>query len=174
MSILCNSCHIKDIKGIFDTQIAHRMISNEINNSDNYYLKNSSISLAMLIKKYCGIEYEIKGEMHNLMSINPYLWKERPINEKLNFYAGNDVIYLPKIYNIICSNIDRKMIKNINVQNIFDECKKYLKYVNINLKIKNFNKTNIQRGTEIQGLIKYNFYLFYFIEIFKIIVFIFN
>ena len=58
----------------------------------------------MLIKEYCGVEYEIKGEMHNLMSINPYLWKERPINEKLNFYAGNDVIYLPKIYNIICSN----------------------------------------------------------------------
>ena len=148
------------------------MISNDTFNYN--FSKNPSISLAMLIKEYCGVEYEIKGEMHNLMSINPYLWKERPINEKLNFYAGNDVIYLPKIYNIICSNVDRKIIKNITVQNIFDECKKYLKYVNINLKIKNFNKTNIQRGTEIQGLIKYNFYLFYFLEIFKIIVSIFN
>ena len=130
------------------------MISNEINNSDNYYLKNSSISLAMLIKKYCGIEYEIKGEMHNLMSQNPYLWKERPISQKLNFYAGNDVIYLPKIYNIICSKCDKKIIKDISVDYIFQECEKYLKYVNINLKIKNFNKTNIQKGTEIEGLIK--------------------
>ena len=130
------------------------MISNEIYNSDNYYLKNSSISLALLIKEYCGIEYEIKGEMHNLMSQNSYLWKERPISQKLNFYAGNDVIYLPKIYNIICSKCDKKIIKDITVENIFDECKKYLKYVNINLKIKNFNKTNIQKGTEIEGLIK--------------------
>ena len=129
------------------------MISNEINNSDNYYLKNSSISLAMLIKKYCGIEYEIKGEMHNLMSQNPYLWKERPISQKLNFYAGNDVIYLPKIYNIICSKCDKKIIKDISVDNIFKECEKYLKYFNIYFKINNFNKTNIQKGTEIEGLI---------------------
>ena len=130
------------------------MISNEIFSYNNFNLKNSSISLAMLIKEYCGFEYEIKGEMHNLMSHNPYLWKERPISQKLNFYAGNDVIYLPKIYNIICSKCDKKIIKDISFENIFDECKKYLKYVNINLKIKNFNKTNIQKGTEIEGLIK--------------------
>jgi ribonuclease D len=128
------------------------MISNDTFNYN--FSKNSSISLAMLIKEYCGVEYEIKGEMHNLMSQNPYLWKERPISQKLNFYAGNDVIYLPKIYNIICSKCDKKIIKDISVDNIFKECEKYLKYVNINLKIKNFNKTNIQKGTEIEGLIK--------------------
>ena len=148
------------------------MISNDIYNLNNK--NNSSISLAMLIKEYCGIEYEIKGEMHNLMSHNPYLWKERPISRKLNFYAGNDVIYLPKIYDIICDNCDRKIIKNVTVENIFDECKKYLKYVNINLKIKNFNKTNILKGTEIQGLIKYIIFYLFYLEIFKIIVFLFN
>ena len=146
------------------------MISNDIYNLNNK--NNSSISLAMLIKEYCGIEYEIKGEMHNLMSNNPYLWKERPISRKLNFYAGNDVIYLPKIYDIICDNCDRKIIKNVTVENIFDECKKYLKYVN--MKIKNFNKTNILKGTEIQGLIKYIIFYLFYLEIFKIIVFIFN
>ena len=60
------------------------MISNDTFNYN--FSKNPSISLAMLIKEYCGVEYEIKGEMHNLMSHNPYLWKERPISRKLNFY----------------------------------------------------------------------------------------
>lgn len=48
----------------------------ESNNNTQYNRnRNSSIALAVLIKEYLNIEYEIKGEMHNLMSSNPYLWK---------------------------------------------------------------------------------------------------
>lgn len=45
------------------------------NKAFNNRSKNTSIALADLIKVYLNIEYEIKGEMHNLMSSNPYLWK---------------------------------------------------------------------------------------------------
>ena len=134
--------------------------------------KNASISLAALYKQYLNIEYELKGEMHSLMTKNPYLWKTRPLSDKLNFYAGNDVLYLPKIFDIIYMRLSRKNnnnsnnnnngqfnykkrnCSNLNIDNIFNECKKYLSYVKINLNIKNFNKTNIQQHTILQGLIK--------------------
>ena len=88
------------------------------------------------------------------MTKNPYLWKTRPLSDKLNFYAGNDVLYLPKIFDIIYMRLSRKNnnnngqfnykkrnYSNLNIDNIFSECKKYLSYVKINLNIKNFNKT---------------------------------
>ena len=154
LSLLYNLCSIKDLKGIFDTQIAHRMCYDDYSYRNGFGTKNSSISLAMLIKNYLNIEYEIKGEMHNLMAQNPYLWKTRPLTDKLNFYAGNDVIYLPRIYDMFCARCEKKLVKNLTIQNIFDECNKYLSYVKINLNIKNFNKTNIQRNSILQGLIK--------------------
>lgn len=117
--------------------------------------KNSAISLAMLIKTYLNIEYEIKGEMHTLMASNPYLWKTRPLTDKLNFYAGNDVIYLPKIYEIIDNKC--KQLKSVSMETIFNECNKYLAYVKLNLNIKNFHKMSIPINSTIQGLIKYDY-----------------
>jgi hypothetical protein len=51
-------------------------------------------------------------------------------------------------------NYKKRNCSNLNIDNIFNECKKYLSYVKINLNIKNFNKTNIQQHTILQGLIK--------------------
>lgn len=44
---------------------------------DDSFLKpsNASISLSNLLKKYLAVEYELKGEIHELMANNPYLWK---------------------------------------------------------------------------------------------------
>ena len=170
LSLLYNLCNINDLKSIFDTQIAHRMCFEEHHmNASIKGNKNASISLAVLYKQYLNIEYELKGEMHNLMARNPYLWKTRPLSDKLNFYAGNDVLYLPKIFEIIymklskknssyhinnSKNFKKKVFSNLSIENIFNECKKYLSYVKINLNIKNFNKTNIQQHTILQGLIK--------------------
>lgn len=44
---------------------------------------------------------------------------------------------------------------NTTMTDILNECEKYLNYVSINLKIKNFNRTNLQPKTIIQGIIKY-------------------
>lgn len=114
--------------------------------------KNIAISLGELLNQFFGIDSDLKNEIHNLLSKNPYLWKTRPISPKLNYYAGCDVIYLPKIYNIFYKKC--KEDKNINIEKIFTECQKYLRYVNINKNIKNYNKMNLAVGTKLQGLIK--------------------
>jgi len=140
------------LKGIFDTQIAYRMFYTDESNINDNNSKNIAISLGELLNQFFGIDSDLKNEIHNLLSKNPYLWKTRPISPKLNYYAGCDVIYLPKIYNIFYKKC--KEDKNINIENIFSECQKYLRYVNINKNIKNYNKMNLAVGTKLQGLIK--------------------
>ena len=88
------------------------------------------------------------------MSKKPYLWKTRPLNEKLIYYAGCDVKYLPKVYDIICKKCDKKIYKAITIENIFSECNKYLKYIEINKEIKNFTRTDLKKGKKLSGLIK--------------------
>ena len=117
--------------------------------------KNLAISLGELLQKFFGINNDLKNEIHNLLSQNPYLWKTRPISPKLNYYAGCDVIYLPKIYNLFCKKCEEDPLnKEIKIENIFKECQNYLKYVNINKNIKNYNKMNLPVGTKLDGLIK--------------------
>lgn len=128
---------------------------------NNFNHKYSAISLATLLKDYLNVEYEIKGEVHELLNHNPYLWKIRPIPDKLNFYAGKDVYYLPKIFYMISYRCNNKLYNSLTLQKIFDECNNYLKYVNINLNIKNFNKMNLSKGTILQGIIKYFIYVIY-------------
>jgi predicted RNA-binding protein with RPS1 domain len=128
----------------------------ELNISDNNH-QNLAISLGELIQKCFGINSDLKNEIHNLLSKNPYLWKIRPISPKLNYYAGCDVIYLPKIYNLFSKKCEEDSLENKNklkIENIFKECQKYLKYANINKNIKNYNKMNLPIGTKLEGLIK--------------------
>ena len=121
---------------------------------DENKTNSNCISLNELIKDYCGVKSELKYEIHKEMTNNPYLWKTRPITDKLNYYAGCDVLYLPKIYDIICRKCDNKKVKNITMKQIFDECRKYLEYININQRIKNYNKMNLEKNTKLKGLIK--------------------
>ena len=154
MSLISNTGNINDIKGIFDTQIAHRMCYEDENNCNSIGTKHNSISLNELLKNNFNVNFNIKDEVHDMMSNSPYLWKTRPIPYKLNYYAGCDVYYLPKIYELICQKIEKKIVKSITIMDIFNECKKYLKYLSINSNIKNYNRMNLSKGTKIKGLIK--------------------
>ena len=124
------------------------------NSCDSTGTKNNSISLSELLKINFNVNVTLKDEVHELMSKQPYLWKTRPISYKLNYYAGSDVYYLPKLYDLFCQKIEAKIVRNINIQDIFKECRKYLNYLNINKNIKNYTKMNITEGTKITGLIK--------------------
>ena len=88
------------------------------------------------------------------MSKKPYLWKNRPLTEKLIYYAGCDVKYLPKVYDIICNRCDKGFYHNVKMENIFNECNKYLKYLEINKDVKNFNRSDLAKGKKLSGLIK--------------------
>ena len=146
--------NITEFNGIFDTQIAHRMCYEDEYGCNSNGTKNNSISLNELLKINFGINVSIKDEIHELMSKSPYLWKQRPIPYKLNYYAGSDVLYLPKLYYLFKDKIEKKIVKKITMEDIFNECKKYLNYLSINKNIKNYNKMNLVEGTKIKGLIK--------------------
>ena len=152
--MLYSTGNISEFNAIFDTQIAHRMCYEDENNCISNGTKNNSISYNELLKINFGVNVEIKDEVHELMSKSPYLWKTRPIPYKLNYYAGNDVYYLPKLYDIFCQKIESGIVRNVSIQDIFRECRKYLNYLNINKNIKNYTKTNLTEGTKIKGLIK--------------------
>ena len=124
------------------------------NNCNTVGTKHNSLSLNELLKNNLDVNNNIKDEVHELMSKSPYLWKTRPIPYKLNYYAGCDVFYLPKLYELFVEKCEKKIVKKITIQSIFQECEKYLKYLDINKNIKNYNKMNLTKGTKIKGLIK--------------------
>ena len=154
LSLLSSVGEFTKFNSIFDTQIAHRMCYNDENNCNSIGTKNISISLKELLKYYFNYNQDLKDEIHQLMSSKPYLWKTRPLTDKLIHYAGSDVKYLPKVYDAICVKCSKRIYKNVTIEIIFEECKKYLKYLDINKDIKNFGRTNLKKGTKLLGLIK--------------------
>ena len=98
------------------------------NNCNSIGTKHNSLSLNELLSINFNVKYTIKEEIHELMSKSPYLWKTRPLANKLIYYAGLDVIYLPKLYNLIVQKYEKKILKKINLSHIFNECEKYLQY----------------------------------------------
>ena len=130
------------------------MCFNAENNCTSIGTKNITISLKELLKYYFNLKPELKDEIHDLMSTKPYLWKNRPLSEKLIRYAGSDVKYLPKVYDIICKKCDKGVYNNIKIENIFEECNKYLKYLDINKEVKNYNRAELTKGKKLSGLIK--------------------
>ncbi len=69
-------------------------------------------------------------------------------------YTANDVLYLPKIYEIIKDLCNNGNYSSLSFDHITTESNKYLEYSEINLSIKNFNKLNLQKDKEVEGLIK--------------------
>ena len=124
------------------------------NSCNSIGTKHNSLSLNELLRNNFKVDYNIKDEIHDLMSKSPYLWKNRPIPYKLNYYAGCDVLYLPKIYDLIVQKYEKKILRKITIEQIFKECEKYLQYLKMNKNIKNYNKMNLTKGTKIKGLIK--------------------
>ena len=111
--MLYSSGNINEFNGIFDTQIAHRMCYEDEFNINSNGTKNNAISLNELLKINFNVNVEIKDEIHELMSNSPYLWKVRPISYKLNYYAGCDVLYLPKLYDLFVKKCETKVVKKI-------------------------------------------------------------
>ena len=154
LSLISSVGEFSKFNSIFDTQIAHRMCYNDENNCNSIGTKNISISLKELLKYYFNYNQDLKDEIHQLMSSKPYLWKTRPLTDKLIHYAGSDVIYLPKVYDVICVKCSKRIYKNVTIEKILEESKKYLKYLDINKDIKNYDRINLKKGAKLLGLIK--------------------
>lgn len=70
--------HLNNIEcnSIFDTQVCHRILFEQINNKKSYMTKNCNLSYCELLKEYLNIEIKLKNEMKKLMNENPYFWKK--------------------------------------------------------------------------------------------------
>ncbi len=69
-------------------------------------------------------------------------------------YTAYDVLYLPKIYFLIKKLCEEGNYQSLTFDKITVESNRYLDYAEINLSIKNFNKINIQKDKEVEGLLK--------------------
>jgi ribonuclease D len=67
-------------------------------------------------------------------------------------YAANDVIFLPKIYNMMLKMI--KTIKSLTITDVLNSCEAYLKYPDLNIDISIKMRELLESNTQIQGLIK--------------------
>jgi len=80
---------------VFDTQIAHRLITDFL---QQYDYRNINIGLNHLLEEYLGQYNTKKDEINDLMQINPQFWEQRPLTPTMIEYAAQDVQYLPQVY----------------------------------------------------------------------------
>jgi ribonuclease D len=74
-------------------------------------------------------------------------------------YASNDVVYLPKIYQLFKERIENNLFLDLTLKEIHSECQSFTEYPKINLNIKNFTKHKISPGNEVTGLLKYSVFI---------------
>jgi hypothetical protein len=157
--VYCNS--------VFDTQIAHRVISTATQNLGNGSNENQ-IGLNTLLQKYLGAEVQNtnKKDISKKMKMDETFWHTlRPLSEQMLEYAAQDVIFLPRVYEKMqafffvpwverqCNSRGEMTFENITVlAKIFNDTKKCLQYATINNDIKDC--TVLQSGREILAFIK--------------------
>ena len=97
---------------VFDTQIAHRLISDFL---QHYDYRNINISLNNLLEEYTGQVNTKKDEINSQMQNNPDFWEQRPLTQAMIQYAAQDVQYLPLVYEKMrrMDVFDKEIIDNV-------------------------------------------------------------
>ncbi|CAI5482604.1 unnamed protein product [Closterium sp. Yama58-4] len=85
------------LQGIFDTQLAHAMIEEVRGVADVQSDQISFVHLASM-PQYCGVAYDEKEEVRQLMRQDPTFWKHRPWTAVMLRAAADDVRLLPAIH----------------------------------------------------------------------------
>lgn len=70
---------------VFDTQIAHRLISDFL---QQYDYRNINISLNNLLEDYLGKSNEKKEEINSAMQNDEKFWEQRPLSPAMIQYAS--------------------------------------------------------------------------------------
>ena len=66
-------------------------------------------------------------------------------------YAANDVIYLPKVYDLMVEVI--KGFSDLKISDVLSSCEQYLKYPNINEDV-TIKTRDLAENSQVQGLLK--------------------
>lgn len=97
---------------MFDTQIAHRLISDFL---QQYDYRNINISLNNLLEDYIGKINEKKDEINSAMQNDEQFWEKRPLTPAMIQYASQDVQYLPQVYEKMrkLDIFDKEIVDNV-------------------------------------------------------------
>jgi len=95
---------------VFDTQIAHRML---VKSEEKLTYKDNNVSLNSLLNIYLGTENTMKSEISSEMAEDPSYWEHRPLTPKMIAYASQDVIFLPKVFEIFRGKLRASMVTEV-------------------------------------------------------------
>lgn len=143
---------------MFDTQIAHRKLAEASSKEDckNTFSQNN-VGLNELLKRYLNEANECKDSIQSEMKSNQYFWDKRPLTEEMLQYAAQDVIFLPKLYQSFCNDVEKLSQErraagkrvNFEISEVFSEAMKCNDYAEINNTIQ-----SLQSNDRIQAFIK--------------------
>lgn len=148
---------------MFDTQIAHRIISDFL---QQYDYRNINISLNNLLEDYLGKINDKKDEINTAMQSNETFWEQRPLTPSMIEYASQDVQYLPQVYEKMrkMDVFDKEIVDNVTeggkiyqcttklYHKILSDSRKCIGYSFINRDIQDISTLKID--TYIQAFIK--------------------
>eukprot|EP00271_Cylindrocystis_brebissonii_P018315 TRINITY_DN5119_c3_g4_i2.p1 TRINITY_DN5119_c3_g4~~TRINITY_DN5119_c3_g4_i2.p1 ORF type:complete len:332 (+),score=73.97 TRINITY_DN5119_c3_g4_i2:441-1436(+) len=94
------------LQGVFDTQIAYTMIEEMDDRGDRKI--DDSISFVGLLadERYCGVEYDEKQEVREIMRKDKEFWVHRPWTPMMERVAADDVRFLLRIYGRMRQKLD--------------------------------------------------------------------
>jgi len=112
-NIICNF--------VFDTQIAHRLISDFL---QQYDYRNINISLNNLLEDYLDKTNEKKDEINSAMQNNEQFWETRPLSHSMIQYAAQDVQFLPLVYERMrkMDVFDKEIVDNVTENGKIYQC----------------------------------------------------
>lgn len=147
-SMLINSGITSEVNGIFDTQVAHRIVYESL--TKNKTTKESTISLKELLEKKLKITKDENDETRQNMKNNKMFWAQRPLEGRMLKYAAEDVIHLIRIYFQFISSLN-----NDTIVRIMNESKWSTAYSLINLDIDSSIRHSLSScKKEITGMLK--------------------
>ncbi|XP_077298358.1 egl_like_exo domain-containing protein [Arctopsyche grandis] len=93
------------LKGVFDTQAAHAVLLQQMQNVPVYKVKN--VSLNALCEIYNAPVNPMKEQLKNVYRKDQRYWARRPLTKEMLIYAASDVLSLihPSLYGYISSSI---------------------------------------------------------------------
>ena len=142
---------------MFDTQIAHRILTEATLPDDQAAnFKENSVGLNDLLKRYLNKENDCKDLIQSEMKSNKDFWNIRPLSVKMIEYAGQDVFYLPFLYEVVChvfisyrNSPNCRCPEEVDIRRVFEEASKCNTYAYINK-----GKKSIRSGDVIQAFVK--------------------
>lgn len=122
---------------VFDTQIAHRLLTNALNPFK--CTENNSVSLNTLLKTHLELLNEYKDFMAKKLKDDITLWEKRPLTDEMINYAAQDVCYLPLVYKVFCNKVKKLsgVLEFDLISDVFKDSRKCNIYAYININCKN-------------------------------------